>query len=264
MAKIPTKKYNVLIYGPIGSGKTHSLRSLLDCGHEMFVIATEPGIDKLLGDTDSDRCHWRYIPPASADWDVLQRNAELLSSLSMEALTKMKFPKDGYTQFFDVVNCCANFKCERTGQEFGAVDSWGPERVLIIDGLSGLSRMAMDLIVGAKPIKSLPEYGVAQDNLLRLINKLLTDTKCSFVLIAHAEREKDEISGGSNLKVSTIGNKLAPEIPKNFDEVVFARREGNKFFWSSIEAGVDTKVRCLPWNSDINPNFSQLDWGYDE
>ena len=42
--------FKVLLLGETGSGKTYSLRTLLDAGLEVFVIATEPGLLEVLGD----------------------------------------------------------------------------------------------------------------------------------------------------------------------------------------------------------------------
>ena len=43
-------KYNILLVGPIGTGKTTALRSIVEeCNKKLFVIATEPGIENILG-----------------------------------------------------------------------------------------------------------------------------------------------------------------------------------------------------------------------
>jgi hypothetical protein len=95
-------------------------------------------------------------------------------------------------------------------------------------------------------------------NLERFISKCCADLKCSFVLIAHTEREYDEITGGSKLMVSTLGRRLAPKIPRFFDEVVLCRRERDKFFWTSVDNTADLKVRRLPFSDSIPPDFKPL------
>lgn len=257
-------KYNVLLLGPIGSGKTFSTYTLVEAGLELFFLSTEPGIYTTLREWekrgyDTSRVHVRYIPPAKTDWATLQKNAEFTNRYGPEQLQKLPSAnKQDYMQFIDVVSSLANYIDERTGEEFGAVDDWDDSRALVVDGLSGLSRMARQLVVGAKPILTQPEWGVAMGNIQTLNEKLTGDTKCTFVMISHVEREKDEVSGGTHLTVSTLGNKLAPQLVKPYDEVVLAVRRGGDFFWSTTEGNVDLKSRSLGFSSEIKPDFKQL------
>ncbi len=253
-------KHNILLLGPIGTGKTTSLRTIIEnTEKELFIVATEPGIHTILGDLPEDRCHWHYIPQAKTDWDVLQKNARLINSLTMGQLQELKgMNRSEYGQFIEVLDTFADFHCDRCGGEYGMIDDWGEDRVLAVDGLTGLSIMSMDLTVGAKPIKTQPEWGVAMDNLERLIGKLTGDTRCNFVLISHMAREKNEVTGGTIRTVDTLGNKLAPKIPKPFDEVIEALRSGDKFFWSTVGSDVDLKSRVLPLSGELPPDFSQI------
>ena len=111
-------KVNALIVGPIGTGKTHSLRTLVEeCGKELFVIATEPGIETILGDLPKDKCHWQYIPQAKTSWQTLIENAEDLNSYSLDVLAKRPSKnKNKYLQFLQVLNALANFTDDRTGE----------------------------------------------------------------------------------------------------------------------------------------------------
>lgn len=263
MAKEITEKYNVLLLGSIGTGKTYSLHTLLNAGLELFIQSIEPGIETTMkqwekAGVDMKRVHYNYIPPAHTDWDVLRINAKQTNSLDMAGLQKVTSSnKSDYIQFLEVVDSLANFK-DQHGQEFGPVDEWGPDRALAMDGLSGLSRMSRQLVVGAKPIMTQPEWGVAQQNLLNLIMKCTDDTKCSFILISHASRKDDLITGGSHITVSTLGQALAPELVKPWDEVIYTHRRGGEFLWSTIESDVDLKTRSLEFTDEIKPDFAQL------
>jgi len=253
-------KTNSLLIGEIGTGKTHSLRTVLDAGKELFVLATEPGIESILGDTDEAHCHWHYVSPSHTSWDNLIENAELASTYTADQYSKMNAPnKHEYQQFIEVLRVLSDFKCDRCGKDFGAADEWDESRVLAVDGLTGLSDMAIELVCGAKLIRSWPEWQGGQNAVRAIVKKLTSDLKCNFILIAHMAREPDEVEGGTKATVSTLGQKLAPDIPKSFDEVIQAiRTSDGQFRWSTTESGTALKSRRLPWSDDIEPSFVQL------
>lgn len=258
-------KVNVLLMGTIGSGKTHSLRSIPRLGKTLLVIATEPGIESILGDgarggnLHGDNCHWMEVMPASVPFDTLVDNADLTNRLDQKALANQprKNAAD-YRQFITMLDACRNFTCSHCKRSFGAIDKLDESFVVAIDGTTGLSQMAMDLVAGGRPMRDKPHYGLAQDNLMNFIRKLVYDTKCSIVMIAHLERRTNEITGASHLTVSAIGQAIGMDIPKPFDEVIQAVRIGKDFFWSTIETGTDLKARRLPFADNITPDFVHL------
>lgn len=251
--------FNMLLAGGTGSGKTHSIRTLLEAGLEVFVLFTEPG-QEVLGDLGcEDKLHWHYIPPANVDFTAMIDSAKKINTLNFDALAKLPaINKQKYSQFIQVLESLHDFPCDRCGSKFGDVTTWGTNRVLVIDSLSGLNIMAMDLVVGSKPTKSMSDWGVAMDNLERLIQKLCTDTACHFVLTAHVEPEKDEETGRTSLMVSTLGRKLAPRMPRFFSDVVHAQRAGDKFSWSTATVNADLKARNLPIATGLKPDFHQI------
>lgn len=254
--------FNTLIVGATGTGKTYSIRTLVECGITPFVLFTEPGM-VTLGDLADPKVHWHYVPPASPTWDMMIDSASKINSMSLEGLAKLGgINKSGYGQFRDVLATLANFKCDRCGESFGDVTTWGPDRAIVVDSLSGLNIMAMDLVVGSKPVKSMADWGISMDNLERLINKLCADTRCHFILTAHLERETNEITGGVQLMASTLGKKLAPRLPRFFDDVVMCQREGAQFSWSTAATNVDLKSRNLPIAEKLAPNFSLIFEGW--
>lgn len=247
-----------MLMGATGSGKTHSIRTLVEAGLEVFVLFTEPGMETL-ADVPSDKLHWHYIPPAAPDWSDMIDSATKINTLSIEGLSKLgDINKRKYNQFIEVLTSLSNFKCDRTGEFYGPVDEWEPNRVLVLDSMSGLSVMAMNLQAGSKPMKSMADWGIATDNLERLITKLCVDTRCHFVLLTHLERETDEVTGGVTLMASTLGRKLAPKLPRFFSEVIHVKRDGKAFSWSTATYNVDTKTRYLPIAEGLPPSFEPL------
>ncbi len=248
-----------LLVGGSGTGKTYSIRTLLDIGVTPFVLCTEPGIESVLGDLPPDKCHWQYIPPGAASWSDLISASKKVNTLSNEALQKLAgIDKTKYQQFIEILSACNNFVCDRTGKSFGDVMSWGPERAFVLDSLSGLSIAAMNLTVGTKPVRTQPDWGTAMNNLEQFITTFSTAIPCWTVLIAHLEREKDEISGGIQLMASTLGQKLSPKIGRFFDDTIHCIREGKEFRWSTISTNVDLKARNLPLSDKIPPSFLQI------
>jgi len=250
---------NELLVGATGTGKTYAIRTLVDAGITPFCLFTEPGFVSVLGDIPDDKLHWKYIAPASPDWATLIDSAMKINTMSFDAIAKLSnINKGKYAQYMDVLKELSNFTCDRCGKSYGSVDSWGPDRAIVVDSLSGINIMAMSLVVGSKPTRSMSDWGTAMNNLEWLIQKLCMDTKCHFVLTAHLEREIDEISGGVQLMASTLGKKLAPKIPRYFDDVIMCKREGTSFFWSTADLNVDLKARNLPIADRIPPSFVQV------
>ena len=255
-----------LLLGGPGSGKTTSLTTFIEAGLELFVTITDPNGEEALLDAMERRklplnkLHWRYISAASPSWDTLYNMAQKIQLMSYEDLTKIKsgVEKDKHQQFMQVVEHFANFKCDRTGEKYGPIDKWGTDRAFALDSLSGLNTMALDLMVGAKPIAHMGEYGVAMNAEEKLIRKLVADLKCFVVITAHLDRTLDEITNRPKLMVAALGSKLAPKLSKDFSDVVVTYRDGDKFFWSTTAPDIDLKARTLPLKDRLEPSFCQV------
>lgn len=258
MPKSPLPGPNVLLIGASGAGKTTAIKTLIPLGITPFCVFTEPGFE-VLGDVPADKLHWQYIRPASVDWDIMIKLAANVTKLQHDSVTALKDPDKGkYIQYVQFLTALNNFKCDRDGKEYGDVCKWGTDRALIVDSLSGLNIMVMKHVIGGKPTSHQGEWGSAMNAMEGLIQKLCTDTFCTFVMMAHAEREVDEVQGGSKIMASTLGRKLAPKLPRFFSEVVLAKKEGTRFTWSNIEPNSDLKSRNLPLAENQSPDFGPL------
>lgn len=249
---------NVLLMGESGTGKTYAIRTLIDAGITPFCIFLEPGFE-VLGDIPPEKLHWRYIKPGSSGWTTLQANHEKLNTFSFKMLADMPPPdKAQYHQFVDLLKALNNFVCDRTGECFGDTLKWNTDRALVIDGLSGLSLIAMREWVGSKNLLSQGDWGVAMAGIEQFIQQLCYDVTSHVVLIAHTERELDETAGVSKIMTSTLGKKLAPKIPRFFSDVILAKREGSKFSWDTADSSAALKARNLPIASGQSPSFVPL------
>ena len=255
MAQLPGSK--IILMGESGSGKTYSIRTLIKAGIRPMVLFTEPGMETL-SDLPKDSWSYAYVKPSTEGWETLINTANKVNSLTFENLSKLSDAnKSKHTQFVDVLNLCKEF-IDHDGKSWGSVQSWGTDKALVIDSLSGLSDMIMQLVVGSKPVRQLQDWMIAQNTLEAFVNKCVTDLSCWFVLISHVEREKDEITGSMSIMVSTLGRKLAPKLPKYFSDAILAHRIGKDFYWSTAESNASVKSRNLPLSDKLPPDFSAL------
>lgn len=256
---------NVLLMGPAGTGKTYSVATLVEAGVEVFYLAIEQGLESLLGYWSDQgkpippNLHWHKIDPPKASFKELAESAQKVNTLSYESLGKMvDTNRHTHNLFIKVNESFYDFPDDRTGKKFGAVDTWGPDRAVVVDGLTGLSRAAMSLTVGGKPIRNPGDYGIAQGQLEGFLRLICDHCKCWFILLAHIEKEIDPVLGGTKITVATIGRALPPLIPPMFSDVILAARDGTKWTWNTAAANVDTKARNLPWADGITPDFRPL------
>lgn len=256
---------NVLIEGPTGTGKTHGVGTLVDTGVEVFFLALESGIESLLG-YYTDRglpvppnLHWHVLKLSTGKggaFTQLMEAADKIGAQTQDSLYKMQdFNRAANNPFLQVLQQLANFQDQRTGQSFGDVSTWGPNRALVMDGLTGLGSFAMAMVIGTKPLRSQTDWGIAQGVVEKCLRSLCDQCKCHFVLIAHVERETDLVFGGVKITVQTLGRALPPLIPPMFSDVILAVREGTKWSWSTAHAMADLKTRNLAVADGIQPSF---------
>jgi len=256
---------NVLLEGPSGTGKTYAIGTLVDAGIETFYLALESGFESLAGYwTDRGQpipgnLHWHKLDAPTASFDALIDSAQKINTLPLDALSKLADPKRSqHNQFVKLLQALNNFVDDRTGEAFGPVDKWDQSRAIVIDGMSGISNAALSLVVGGKPVRSQADWGIAQNTVEQLILMLCNNCKCHFILLAHVEREVDQVLGGIKLMTSTLGKALAPKIPAMFSDVILTVRGGDRWSWDTASTLADVKTRNLPIAAAITPDFKQI------
>lgn len=257
--------FNVLLMGPAGTGKTHSIGTLVDEGVEVFYLAIESGMESLLGywaDRNlpiPDNLHWHKLKAPTASFTDMIATAKNINMLSLDSLAKMADPnKSKYNQFISLLEVLNNFPDDRTGESFGPVDKWDQSKVLVIDGMTGLADCAMSLVIGGKAVRSQSDWGLAQGQVEKITRMLCDNCPCHFILIAHVERETDAVLGGVKLMVSTLGKAIAPKLPSMFSDVILTVRTGDKWSWDTASPMADVKTRNLPIKSDNPPTFKSI------
>lgn len=271
MAERPLSGPNILLMGPGGTGKTYSIGTLCDWaqanGKEVFVLFSENGLETLLGywrdrktPTEVPGClHWHQSLTTPIDLTSLVEAADKVGKLSYESITKMVDPNRGTNNaFWKLLKALSNFPDDRTGKEFGPVDKWGVERIFVIDSLTETANACMKMVIGNKPTASMPDYGVAQNNLMNFLRLCTQGMAATFVLTAHIDRQTDEITQTTRIMVKSIGRALAADIPPLFSDVIYTVREGDAFYWDTAAYGVDTKTRSLGYRSKLRPDFATI------
>lgn len=258
----------VMLLGEPGNGKTFSLATLAAHPHieKLIYIYTDPGGDESLVDAlqyydqPIDKVHWKYIPPASQGWDTLTELSQKISMMNYESLAGLKagINKAGHRQMFDIIAALSNFTCERTGENFGDASAFPETYAVVFDSLTGLNKIARDSTVGAKPTLHQGEWGIAMSMEENFIRKFVAGIPCPRVMIGHLDKYMNEVEGRMTFQVSLLGNKLAPQIPHLFSDVIYAFREGNKFHWSTTDSRISLKSRNLPMGDKHNPDFRPM------
>lgn len=257
---------NILLMGPSGTGKTHAIGTLADDPNlEVFYLGLEPGLESVIGyyaDAGKplpENLHWHTLKAPSASFVELRDTAQKINTLSLEMLAKtVDANRSKHNRFISLLDALNNFPCDRTGKTYGAVNEWGTSRVLVVDGLTGLSNCAMSLVIGGKAVRNQSDWGVAQDQTERLLRKLTEDCLCHIVVLAHVEREVDPVLGGTKLMVSTLGKALSPKIPAMFSDVILTVRNADKWTWDTANSMADLKTRNLPIASNLLPSFAPI------
>lgn len=260
----------ILLEGSSGSGKTHAIGTIVDWAakneKEVFVLFTENGLETLLGywkdggKAVPECLHWHATMTRPLGLSDLMKAADNVGKLSYEAITKMTDSNRGgdNNAFYKILSACANFPDDRTGKMFGALDSWGVDRIFVIDSLSELSNACMKMVIGSKPTSSMPDYMVAQNNLMNFLRLCTQGVASTLVMTAHVSREKDEITGGIKLMTSAIGSAISGVIPQLFSDVIYTTREGTNFYWDTANPAVDVKTRNLPISAKQRPDLGVI------
>jgi len=259
---------NILLEGPGGSGKTYSLGTLVDSFPQLTVcyIGLESGIESLFAYWEDRKkpvppnLHWHMLQLATpGGFAAMARNANTIASSTYQALCKIQdFERAKNNPFERFLNLMNNFESQRTGEKFGPVDSWGPDKCIVVDALTGLGNFVMAMQVGMKPVRDKPDYGIVQEQLERFIRYTCDGCKCHFILIAHIERETDEVLGGSKIMTSAPGQKLSPKLPSMFSDTILAERRGTQWSWNTAHPTADLKTRNLPVAEKIEPNMKLI------
>lgn len=257
--------FNVMLMGPSGTGKTYSIKTLVESNLEVFCLFLEPGLETLIGAYSDnnlpipDNLHWHYLQPKVQGFDQLKGMVDNISKNDLSGLAKIKdFKRSQNNQAVEMYTVLSDFTDQKTGSKFGAVDTWTNGCVLVIDSMSMLIKILWDMQVGAKPVRDMADWGIVQQTLMSFIHKVTSGCNCHVVIIAHVEREIDQILGGNKITVSVPGKAIGAVILQPFSDVILSTRTGAEFTWDTANSQADVKSRNLPIQSKIPANFELI------
>jgi hypothetical protein len=203
---------------------------------------------------------YNYVAPGG-DLAALTQQAEWANTRDQKFLCSItdSTRNKTYGQFSTIMRNMENFT-DQTGKQWGNVGSWDTDRCYVLDGLTGAGDMAMDLFAGRRPLYDKPDYMIAQSLVQGLVEFLTCQVRCHVVVIGHLDGGQEDVMGRSGMtgNVMAPGRKLAPQLPRLFDDMPFAYREGAQFFWSTAKFGVKSKARNLAIKDKLIPDFGPL------
>ena len=260
--------FKTILMGMPGAGKTTSIVTLAQMGFDVFIAFTEPGIGNLnkamalakLTEEERKRVHFHYIKPGVESFAKLKVGAAAVNAAAEFGKMESGNRKD-FNQLIKLMNLFENF-VDQNGIEFGPVDQWGCNKVLVLDGMSGLAKMAMDLTVGAKPAKTLQDWGVAIDQLDKF-QLQCANIRVPFVLLSHLSREQEEVTGKIITTLKALGKQLPTSMPYSYNDFIMAKQDATgKFSWSTIDNQCQLKATYLEHSAALAPDFKPLVMGW--
>lgn len=272
------KAPSAILMSPPGGGKSWSTVTWLMAGIEAFVIITEPnGLDSLLDCIrtmpDPNRegykvprpgfeklmslLHYHEVKPKAAPWKDLMDTSRKVGLLTYKDLKSSASPR-GPDVMLDLLQACNDFPDDLSGKKFGDVSTWGDNRVLIIDSLSGLNDIVRQLVIGHHPAPDKSDYQVMINQEQTFLYTLQSNCYCFFVVYAHVNRGNDELTGQKETTPAAMSYSYSGKVGKDFSEVILAKRVGTKFLWSTMELNTDIKNRALPISDNLPPDWGQL------
>ena len=203
----------LLVLGDAKSGKTTALESLVAAGYKLRILDMDNLLDGL-----KDKV-MRDCPAKAANVDFRTLRDKYKSGPTGPML-------DGpATAFISAMKMLDNWKYDEVN--LGHPAAWGPDTILVIDGLSRLCDAAYDYhasIAGPKT-DGRAIYGAAQDAAEMVLANLTSVSFATNVIVVCHSMYMDLPDGTKKIFPQGVGQKLSPKIPSYFP--VYIRFKNN-------------------------------------
>jgi hypothetical protein len=270
-----TKNFKALIYGEAGTGKTCSLRTLLNTGQKVRFLAAEnnalSGIaaalrlwqteQKKTGKLDLDPEQFAVMIPTRPKRgiaDIIKNQTKFLD-LALDKQTTTADPeRRKYTRYLEVLKSTSAFVDTTSGKNFGNVEDWGADTTFAVDSLTIICEAIVQGTVGGKLATTQQEWGIMQKTLIEFMRFLTEDLRCNVVLLGHPTKETDQLNGGQKIYPANLGQALNNLLPSYFTEVLYSYRRGKDFLWSTQHNQAVTRQTVLPLSNELQQDFAQF------
>jgi len=246
----------LLLMGNSGVGKTGALASLAAAGYRLFVCDFDNGLDILTDPTILSPEFRKNVFYRSLQDKPLKTSGRLIARA---------------TAWQEFTKTLGDWREEVDGKpvSLGNITTWGPMDVLVVDSLTFASDRAMDDALqlggrlGQRP--QIQDYGAAMDSIQATLELLYGETTtCNIVCTAHLQFLNEESSGARKAFPNVIGQRLAPKVPRYFNNMVLLEKTtvGNTItrkIRTSGTATIDLKV-SKPGSiaTTVEPNLATL------
>ena len=197
----------LLIAADSGAGKTGALASLIDAGLRVRILDFDNGISVLKGfvkDKAKLSTHVHYV--------------ELHDSLKLTAGRVGISKANAFQRAMDALD---KGSADLWGENFGPIETWGDDTVLVLDTLSSAGRASLNMVMQLNgkgfAAPEIQHSGVAMENIERMLDILTSEAvKCHVIVNTHLTN----VEGTAKLYPEALGSKLSPKIGRKFDNML--------------------------------------------
>jgi hypothetical protein len=264
------ERSKLMLVGDNGSGKSAALAALAKEGYELFIQDFDDGLD--------------VIAQILADDPEAQKRVHyetLKDSIKFKGGNPtVKEPK-AFSQSMKLLNKWVD---SETGEDFGSIEDWGPERCLVVDSATFQGKAALNFTLWKnnrleKP-KRIQDWGDAIERQETMFALVTDDAiKCNVIVIAHLahlnqsgdDDDEESVAQTTEKRYPTVlGKKLPPHVGSYFNTVVQAKVKGGgsatrRVISTVPDPDVDVKVpvikgldKELPVDTALPKLFKQL------
>lgn len=225
----------MLVLGRSGAGKTGLLGSLAK-DYRLFIADFDNGLDILKDPAVLDPQYHKNV-----FYKTYYDRTQILGGKTIPTAS-------GYNQF---ITDMGDWK--EDGKSMGGIYTWKETDIFVVDSLTFMGNMILNHVLqlagrpGQKP--QIQDFGNAMDAQENVAEMLYNPAvSCNVIMLSHIQYQGDE--GNASLQkgvVSALGKKLAPKIPRYFNNVVQVVKSGSgktvkRELYTTATHDVDLKV----------------------